>query len=105
MDKQTLNDKLKQLAAAPSCCPELKAAIQAYFDAAGTPDEKSATENLLAEIEDDIQTVDGLVAFAHSQRAVDIFGVEGQKKFRRTCRRTQSFGREILRLSRLQTCT
>ena len=81
MDKQTLNDKLKQLAAAYSCCAELKAAIQAYFDAAGTANEKSATENLLAELEDDIQTVDGLVAFAHSQRAVEIFGVEGQKNF------------------------
>ena len=81
MDKQTLNEKLKQLAAAYSCCPELKAAIKAYFDAAGTPNEKSATQNLLAEIEADIQTVDGLVAFAHSQRAVEIFGADGQKNF------------------------
>ena len=81
MDKQTLNDKIKQLAAAYSCCPELKAAVQAYFDAAGTVDEKIATQNLIAEIEDDIQTVDGLVAFAHSQHAVEIFGADGQKKF------------------------
>ena len=81
MDKQTLNDKIKQMAAAHSCCPELKAAVQAYFDAIGTADEKFATQNLLAEIEDDIQTVDGLVAFAHSQRAVEIFGADGAKNF------------------------
>ena len=81
MDKQTLNDKLKQLAAAYSCCPELKAAVKVYFDAAGTADEKSATQNLLAEIEEDITPIDNLVAFAHSQRAVEIFGADGQKKF------------------------
>ena len=81
MDKQTLNDKIKQLAAAYSCCPELKAAIQTYFDAAGTADEKSATQNLLAEIEEDITPIDNLVAFAHSQHAIDVFGVEGQKNF------------------------
>ena len=81
MDKQTLNEKIKQMAEAYSCCPELKAAVQAYFDALGTPDEKSAAQNLLAELEEDITPIDNLVTFAHSQHAVDIFGVEAQKKF------------------------
>ena len=81
MDKQTLNEKIKQLAAAYSCCSELKAAVKVYFDAAGTADEKSATQNLLAEIEEDITPIDNLVAFAHSQHAIDVFGVEGQKNF------------------------
>ena len=81
MDKQTLNEKIKSMAAAYSCCPELKAAVQAYFDAAGTADEKSATKNLIAEIEDDITPIDNLVAFAHSQHAVEIFGAEGAKNF------------------------
>lgn len=81
MDKQTLLEKIEAMAAAPSCCPELKQAVKAYFDAAGTADEKSAAKNLLAEIEEDITTVDNLVPFAHSEIAVKIFGAEGAKKF------------------------
>ncbi len=80
MDKQALIEKIKEMAAAPSCCPELTAAIQVYFDALGTDKEKSAAENLIAEIAEDITTVDDLVAFAHSDRAKEIFG-EAQKNF------------------------
>lgn len=81
MYKQTLIKKIKAMAAAPSCCAELKAATQAYLDAVGTVDEKVAAKNLVAEIEADITGIDGLVAFAHSDHAVEIFGAEGAKKF------------------------
>ena len=81
MDKQTLIDKIKSMAAAPSCCAELKAAVAAYLDAVGTADEKIAAQNLLAEIKDDITPIDGLVAFAHSAHAAEIFGADGAKKF------------------------
>ena len=81
MDKQTLIEKIKAMAAAPSCCAELKAASAAYLDAVGTANEKSAAKNLIAEIEEDITTVENLVPFAHSETAVQIFGAEGAKKF------------------------
>ena len=81
MDKQTLIDKAKAMAAAPSCCPALKAAVAAYVDALGTADEKFAAQNLIAEIEADITPIDKLVPFAHSETAVQIFGAEGAKKF------------------------
>lgn len=81
MDKQTLIDKVKAMAAAPSCCAPLKAAVAAYVDALGTADEKIAAQNLIAEIEDDITTVENLVPFAHSETAVKIFGADGAKKF------------------------
>lgn len=80
MDKQTLIEKIKAMAAAPSCCPELTAAVQNYLHALGTDKEKSAAQNLIAEIEEDVTDVDGLVAFAHSERAKEIFG-EAQKNF------------------------
>ena len=80
MDKQTLINKARAMAAAPSCCPELTAAVQVYFDALGTDKEKVAAQNLIAEIEGNITTIDNLVAFAHSDRAKEIFG-EGQKGF------------------------
>ena len=81
MDKQTLIEKAKAMAAAPSCCAELKQAVKAYLDAVGTVDEKSAAKNLIAEIEEDITPIDGLVAFAHSAHAVEIFGEDGAKNF------------------------
>ena len=81
MDKQALIEKIKAMAAAPSCCAELKAAVQNYLAAIGTADEKIAAQNLLAEIEEDITTVDDLVPFAHSETAVQIFGADGAKKF------------------------
>ena len=81
MDKQALIEKVKEMAAAPSCCPELKAVVQIYLDALGTAEEKVAAKNLIAEIEEDITPIDKLVPFAHSEVAVQIFGVEGAKKF------------------------
>ena len=80
MDKKALIEKVKAMSAAPSCCPELMAAAQSYLSAVGTAKEKSAAQNLIAEIEEDITPIDGLVAFAHSDRAKEIFG-EGQKNF------------------------
>ena len=80
MDKQTLIEKAKAMMAAPSCCPELVAATQNYLSAVGTAKEKSAAQKLIAEIEADITPIDKLVAFAHSERAKEIFG-EGQKNF------------------------
>ena len=81
MDKQTLIEKIKTMAAAPSCCAPLKAAAATYLNAVGTAEEKVAAQNLIAEIEADITTVENLVPFAHSEQAVQIFGVEGAKKF------------------------
>ena len=81
MDKQTLIEKIKSMAAAPSCCAKLKAAVKVYLDALGTADEKIAAKNLLAEMEADITEIDNLVAFAHSEDAKEIFGAEGAKKF------------------------
>lgn len=81
MDKQTLIGKVKEMAAAPSCCASLKQAVQVYLDALGTAQEKSAAQALIAETEEDITPIDGLVAFAHSERAKEIFGAEGAKKF------------------------
>lgn len=81
MDKQMLIEKTKAMATAPSCCAELKAAVQNYLAAIGTADEKVAAQNLLAEIEEDITDVDNLVIFAHSEHAKEIFGAEGAKKF------------------------
>ena len=80
MTKNDLIEKAKAMIAAPSCCPELHAAGQAWIDSVGKADEKTRAENLIAEIKEDVTDIDHLVGFAHSETAAKIFG-EGVKNF------------------------
>ncbi len=78
MSKENLISLAKEMIAAPSCCAALKAKAQAWID---NPSDKAVSKEFIAELEADITPIDGLVAFAHSQHAVQIFGEEGAKKF------------------------
>lgn len=66
--------KVQEMISAPSCCAELKAAGQAYLDAVGTEKEAEAKEALLAEIEEDVMPIDGLINFAGSEMGTKVFG-------------------------------
>ena len=81
MDKQTLIEKIKELAASPSCYEGLRQEVQNYLDTLGTPGEQLAAEKLLDEIKADIVPVGLLIIFAHSNHAIEAFGKEGAKKF------------------------
>lgn len=81
MNKEILIGKLYKLQASPSCYPDLKEAIDFYFDALGTPREKSVAEDLIAELKADVVPVEQLLIFAHSNRAIERFGAAGAKKF------------------------
>lgn len=61
---------------APSACPEFKEAAQNYLNAIGTDDEKKASEILVAEAEEDISPIDGIIEFFATDMAKDIFGAE-----------------------------
>lgn len=66
--------KVQEMMKAPSCCAELKAAGQAYLDAVGTEKEADAKDALLAEIEEDVMPIDGLIGFAGSEMGTKVFG-------------------------------
>ena len=83
MEKEILTfveEKTRELMAAPSCCAELKAAAQAWLDAAGTAKEQEETKKYIAELEEDIMTLDGLIAFAESEMGAQVFGAEKTKE-------------------------
>ena len=82
MTKKDLIEKAKAMINAPSCCPELQAVGHAWLDSVGKADEHERAVTLIAEIEEDLTTIDNLVAFAHSETAEKIFGdgVEGFRK-------------------------
>lgn len=71
-----VKEKVQEMISAYSCCAELKEVGQAWLDAVGTDKEADATKNLLAEIEEDVIPIDGLIAFVGSDMGTQIFGAE-----------------------------
>lgn len=66
--------KLKELMSASSCCAEAKQAAQNWLDALGTDQEAAQTKALIAELEEDITSIDGLISFAESEAGAKVFG-------------------------------
>lgn len=81
MDKAALIEKIKAMGASPSCCPELKLAVEDYLRDLGTTEEKFTAEKLIEEIQADVVLTDQLIIFAHSNNAIKMFGAENAKKF------------------------
>ena len=77
MNTETLNyvtEKTQELIAAPSCSAEAKEAAQRWLNAAGTDKEAEETKKFIAEMEEDIISIDGLIAFAESDAGAKVFG-------------------------------
>lgn len=71
--------KVNELMNASTCCKEAKDAAKNWLDAIGTDKESEASKNLIAEIEEDIMPIDGLIAFAGSEAGAQVFGEEDRK--------------------------
>lgn len=56
------------------CCQEAKEAANLWLASIGTNKESAAIENYIAELEEDIMPIDGLIAFAESEHCAQIFG-------------------------------
>lgn len=76
MDKNELVATVEAMIAAPSCCRELKAAGRAWLDAVGTAAEKAAGAALLAEVKDDVCTLEHTIGFFESAAGAKFFGAE-----------------------------
>ncbi len=77
MEKRDLViENVKAVIAAPSCCPELKEAAQHYLNALNTAKEKKAGQKLVAELEEDVQDIETVLAFFSSPAGVKAFGAE-----------------------------
>ena len=73
----TVKEKVQAMISSFSCCAGLKKVGQDWLDAAGTDEEAAATKRLLAEIENDILPIDGLIRFAESEKCLQMFGEKG----------------------------
>mgnify|MGYP000565023214 CR=1 FL=1 len=92
--KTYVTEKTKELIAATSCSAEAKEAANAWLEAVGTEEEAEVTKNYIAELEEDIMPIDGLIAFAGSD-----MGAKYSEMLQRctcSCRRDQSSRCEVL---------
>lgn len=66
----------------PTGCNEAKLAAEEFINALGTENEKDETVKFIKELEEDIEPIDDLIAFATSPLAKRIFGdkAEGFKE-------------------------
>jgi len=78
--REYFTEKVNDLIAAPSCCPEAKAAGEAWLEAVGTDKEAEASRALLEEVNVDITPIDGLIGFAGSEAGAQVFGEEMAKQ-------------------------
>ena len=76
MTKEEIRKTAEEMIAAPSCCPELKEAGQAYLDAMGTAGEEAAAKALIAELKEDVCTIDDVMGFFASEAGAQVFGKE-----------------------------
>lgn len=63
------------------CCDELKEAAQTWLDSIGTDKQKEAGEKYVAELQDSIVSVEGMLAFLPTEEAKAKFGEETANKF------------------------
>lgn len=74
MEKQFFIDRTNSILKAQSACPEIKAAAQAWLDAINTDNEKQAAENYIAELEEDVTSLEDLIKLLKSEKGKQIFG-------------------------------
>lgn len=83
-----VTEKSQELIHADMCCQEAKDAAKAWLDAVGTEKEAEATKSYIAELEEDIIPVDGLINFFSTEDAIKRFGEE-------TANKVAAHGREL----------
>lgn len=72
-------EKTHELMGAPSCCQEAKDAAKSWLDALGTEKEAEASKAYIAELEEDIVSIDDLIACLESEAGIQFFGAEKAK--------------------------
>lgn len=104
---KTIRELTEDLLAAPSACAEVKETAQNYLDAIGGENEAAAAKTFVAELEEDIMPIDGLIAFAESDMGAKVFGEEGAKNILTTPKRsnpTEQNTATALHVQRVKHC-
>ncbi len=88
MAEKGLIEKVKEMMAAPSCCAALKEKAQTWLDR----QDAASAKAMLAEIEADVTTIDGLVAFTESPHCAEVLGAEAARQLAAHAKEIRSKG-------------
>ena len=69
-----ITEKTKELMNSVTCSAEARAAAQTWLDAVGTQRIEEVTQAYMKELEEDIVTIQDLIALAESNQGKQIFG-------------------------------
>lgn len=95
MNKEVLSyamEKTKELINVPFCDSKVKAAAQSWLESVGTEKETDETKKYIAELEDGILSIDSAIAFAESDKGIQILGDEQAKNVAAHSRKRKSDG-------------
>ena len=83
---------VKELIASGTCCAGLKAAGEKWLASVGTDGQKAAAEALLAELKEDVCSVDDVIGFFGSDAGKNYFGVEKANELLKTAQDAKAAG-------------
>ena len=89
-----MEELIKELIAAPSINPKVKAPAEAYLAAVGTDDQNAAADKLVEALEWGICTIDEEHDFAESDYAKQSMGEESAAKFAASVRARKAAGEQ-----------
>lgn len=92
MDRKELEQTVREMIAAASCCEDLRIAGRRWLDAMGTDDEPAAAKALQQEIREDIAPIEHVIEFFESPSGKQIFGEEKAKAMAAHAREVQARG-------------
>ena len=95
MDKQTIIEKVKEIVSAPTCYEGLRKLGEDWLAAVGTDAEKNLSEKLIAALKEDVASIDGTIAFFHSDEAKSIFGNEEAANLAKKAEEFKAAGNKI----------
>jgi len=83
---------VNEIMEAPSCCADLKAACEAWLAKVGTDGQKAAADALLAELKEDVSSVDSVIGFFGSDAGKGYFGVEKAAELLKSAQEAKAAG-------------
>ena len=90
--RKIVEEKTKEVLAAPSCCLELKEMAQKWLDAENTEKEAEVTKAYLQELSEDVLSIDAFIGLTESEHGVEIFGAEKAKEMGEAAKQAKAAG-------------
>lgn len=101
--KNYVEEKTKELIAAPSCYQGLRDLAEKWLNSKDTPEEAAVTKEYLAALEADVLSIDALIAFAGSEKGIqDFLEMNRQKLWFHRRRQLKQMALNIVSVRRVQ---